>query len=98
MPNLIVMTVDGVFMTEKKKREKVVAEITAAHLAHFASDVGVPMTQEEAVAFLNRDGRAYAMWKHMMQAGEAYIRTMVQRDRTVPITLHSTTSRGRAAI
>jgi hypothetical protein len=71
-------------MTEKKKREKVVAEITAAHLAHFATDVGAPMTQEEAVAFLNRDGRAYAMWKHMMQAGEDYIRTMLQRDAALP--------------
>jgi tRNA nucleotidyltransferase (CCA-adding enzyme) len=93
------MAVDGGFMTEKKKREKVVAEITAAHLAHFASDAGVPMTQEDAVAFLNRDGRAYAMWKHMMQAGEDYIRTMVQRDRSVPIRLHSANStRGRAAV
>jgi hypothetical protein len=85
-------------MTEKKKREKVVAEITAAHLAHFASDVGVPMTQEEAVAFLNRDGRAYAMWKHMMQAGEDYIRNTVQHDRTVPIRAQPTAHRGRAAV
>lgn len=86
-------------MTEKKRREKVVAEITAAHLAHFASDVGVPMTQDEAIAFLNRDGRAYAMWKHMMQAGEDYVRTMVQRDRTLPIRLPSGCSnRGQAAV
>jgi len=86
-------------MTEKKKREKVVAEITAAHLAHFASDVGSPMTQEEAIAFLNRDGRAYAMWKHMMQAGEDYVRTMLQRDRAAVIRLQSAQSqRNRAAI
>ena len=85
-------------MTDKKKREKVVAEITAAHLAHFASDAGAPMTQEEAIAFLNHDGRAYAMWKHMMQAGEDYIRTTVQRDKTI-IRLHSAPStRNRAAV
>ncbi len=84
-------------MTEKKKREKVVAEITAAHVAHLASDVGTPMTQEEAVAFLNRDGRAYAMWKHMMQAGEDYIRTMLQRDAAAPVRLHPI-SRNRATV
>ncbi len=83
-------------MTEKKKREKVVAEITAAHLAHFATDVGAPMTQEEAVAFLNRDGRAYAMWKHMMQAGEDYIRTMLKRDAAVPSRLQVARNRATA--
>ena len=91
------MAVAGVLMTEKKKREKVVAEITAAHLAHLATDVGTPMTQEQAVAFLNRDGRAYAMWKHMMQAGEEYIRTMLQRDTAAPVQLR-TISRDRAAL
>src|SRR5689334_5098102 len=96
---ITLLSVDGVFMTEKKKREKVVAEITAAHLAHFASDVGSPMTQEEAIAFLNRDGRAYAMWKHMMQAGEDYVRTMLQRDRAAVIRLQSAQSqRNRAAV
>jgi tRNA nucleotidyltransferase (CCA-adding enzyme) len=93
------LSLDGVIMTEKKKREKVVAEITAAHLAHFASDVGTPMTQEEAIAFLNRDGRAYAMWKHMMQAGEDYIRTMVQRERTAILRMQaSPTARNRAVV
>jgi hypothetical protein len=96
---ITLLSVDGVIMTEKKKREKVVAEITAAHLAHFACDVGAPMTQEEAIAFLNRDGRAYAMWKHMMQAGEDYIRTMVQRDRTAILRMQTPqAARNRAAV
>ena len=67
-------------MTEKKKREKVNAEITAAHLIQFASELGTRMTQEDAIAFLNRNGRAYDMWKHMMQAGEEYIKKTLQRE------------------
>lgn len=67
-------------MTEKKKREKVNAEITAAHLIQFAREVGTGMTQEDAIAFLNRNGRAYDMWKHMMQAGEDYIKQTLQRE------------------
>jgi hypothetical protein len=67
-------------MTEKKKREKVNAEITAAHLIQFARELGAGMTQEEAIAFLNRNGRAYDMWKHMMQAGEEYIKQTLKRD------------------
>jgi hypothetical protein len=42
------------FMTEKNKREKVVAEITAAHLAEFAGGMGRSMTQDEAISFLNK--------------------------------------------
>jgi len=61
-------------MTEKKKREKVVAEITVAHLTQFANESGRPLTAEEAVAFLNQQGRAYEMWKHMMHAAEDYIK------------------------
>jgi hypothetical protein len=66
-------------MTGNKKREKVVAEITAAHLSQFANELGAVMTREEAIAFLNRDGRAYSMWKQMMQAGEEYIKNSLQR-------------------
>jgi len=62
-------------MTEKKKREKVVAEITLGHLTLFATEVGRSLSQDEALAFLNQDGRAYAMWKHMMHAGEEFIKS-----------------------
>ena len=69
-------------MTEKKKRQKVNAEITVAHLIQFAHEVGTGMSHEDAIAFLNRDGRAYDMWKHMMQAGEEYIKQMLKREST----------------
>jgi len=78
-------------MTEKKNREKVVAEITVAHLAEFASEIGRALSHDEAVAFLNREGRAYEMWKHMMKAGEEYVKSALQeksrfaaRTQTVP--------------
>jgi hypothetical protein len=62
-------------MTAKKQREKVVAEITVAHLTEFASEIGRKLDPDEAVAFLNQNGRAYAMWQHMMRAGEDYIKS-----------------------
>ncbi|HKN34307.1 MAG TPA: hypothetical protein VJX16_13800 [Terriglobales bacterium] len=70
-------------MTGKKKREKVTAEITAAYLSQFAGELGAVMTREEAIAFLNRDGRAYGMWKQMMQAGEEYIKNTLQQQTPV---------------
>ena len=65
-------------MTEKKKREKVVAEITLDHLMQFAREAGRPLSPQEALAFFNQDGRAYDMWKYMMQAGEQYIKSSLQ--------------------
>ena len=62
-------------MTDRKQRDKVVAEITIAHLIQFANESGRPLTTEEAMAFLNQQGRAYEMWKHMMHAAEEYIKT-----------------------
>jgi len=66
-------------MTEKKKRRKVVAEISAAHLAQFAANIGSYLSREEAIAFLNNAGHAYEMWKCMMQAGEEYITSALQK-------------------
>ncbi|HET7206655.1 MAG TPA: hypothetical protein VFI95_08750 [Terriglobales bacterium] len=86
-------------MTEKKKREKVTAEITAAHLTEFANEIGTKLSMDEAVAFLNRDGRAYAMWKRMMQAGEEYIKLTLERDSRVPVQLPASDSkRSRLAV
>jgi len=65
-------------MTDRKKREKVVAEITIAHLTQFANESGRTLSTEEAVAFLNQHGRAYEMWKHMMLAAEEYIKSTLQ--------------------
>jgi hypothetical protein len=67
-------------MTDKKKRQKVSAEITAMHVVQFAREAGAGMTHEDALAFLNRNSQAYDMWKHMMQAGEEYIKKTLQRE------------------
>jgi hypothetical protein len=69
-------------MTDKKKRERVIAEITLAHLTQFAREIGRCISHEEAVAFLNQEGRAYDMWKHMMLAGEEYIKSNLEKSRT----------------
>ena len=69
-------------MWEKKKRERVVAEITVAHLSEFAKVLGRSLSYEESVSFLNEEGRAYEMWKHMMHAGEEYIQSKLPRPRT----------------
>jgi hypothetical protein len=66
-------------MTEKRKREKVVAEITATHLTQFAHELGRRLNSDEAMAFLNQEGHAYAMWKEMMHAGEEYIKSALQK-------------------
>jgi hypothetical protein len=66
-------------MTEKKKREKVVAEITLGHLVEFAQESGMNLSREEAIAFFNQNGRAYAMWKAMMQAAEQYIKNTLKQ-------------------
>ncbi|HUI80912.1 MAG TPA: hypothetical protein VLY24_23470 [Bryobacteraceae bacterium] len=61
----------------KKKcwREKVTAEITLAHLQQFAREAGANMDAAEVAAFLNEKGRAQAVWTHMMQAGEDYVKS-----------------------
>jgi uncharacterized protein with HEPN domain len=65
----------------KKKcwREKVTAEITLAHVLQFAKEAGMTMDAAEVAAFLNEQGRAQAVWTHMMQAGEAYIKSNLAR-------------------
>ena len=65
-------------MTQKKQREKVVAEITTFHLTQMMQGLSQSLSREEAIAFLNQDGRAYEMWRHMMHAGEAYVKSTLQ--------------------
>ena len=67
-------------MTQKRKREKVVAEITAAHLMQLMQEQGRFLDQQQAVNFLNEEGRAYIMWKQMMYAGENYIKSVLAQD------------------
>lgn len=85
-------------MTGKKKRDKVVAEITLAHLIQLALENGHSLTQEEAIAFLNQDGRAYAMWKHMMQAGEEYIKSSLKRSSRDPLPVRFAANGRRIAV
>ena len=60
-------------MTEKKDRERVIAEITLSHLVRLGNEQGCPVSRQQALAFLNQEGRAFDMWKHMMQAAEEFI-------------------------
>jgi hypothetical protein len=60
-------------MTEKRNRERVIAEITLSHLIRLCSERGCAVSREQALAFLNQEGRAYEMWKHMMRAAEDFI-------------------------
>ena len=60
-------------MTDKKERERVIAEITLSHLMRLGNEQGCPVSREQALAFLNEEGRAFEMWKHMMQAAEEFI-------------------------
>jgi hypothetical protein len=57
----------------KKDRERVTAEITLSHLMRLGNEQGCPLSREHALAFLNQEGRAFEMWKHMMNAAEDFI-------------------------
>lgn len=50
-----------------------IAEITLSHLVRLGNEQGCPVSREQALAFLNQEGRAFEMWKHMMQAAEKFI-------------------------
>ena len=73
-------------MAELKKcwRQKVVAEMTAAHLQQFAQEMGTSLSAPDALVFLNEHGRAYEMWKEMMRAGEDYIKSKLQESCRLP--------------
>jgi len=60
-------------MMQKRDRNRVMTEITVPHLLRLANEHGCSVSQEQAATFLNQDGHAYEMWKHMMQAGEEFI-------------------------
>jgi hypothetical protein len=75
-------------MIPRKKREKVVAEITTTHLMQLMQEQGRLLDQQQAVNFLNEGDRAYVMWKQMMYAGENYIKSvLVQSSETSACTL-----------
>ena len=66
-------------MAEKKDRERVIAEVTLSHLIRLADGQGCPVSRQQALAFLNQEGRAFEMWKHMMQAAEEFIAVSLLR-------------------
>jgi hypothetical protein len=55
------------------------AEITISYVLRLANEQGRSVSREQARVFLNEDGRAYDMWKHMMQAGEEFIASNLLR-------------------
>jgi hypothetical protein len=67
-------------MTDKKDRERVIAEITLSHLMRLGNEQGCPVSREQALVFLNQEGRAFEMWKHMMQAAEKFIACSLLRN------------------
>lgn len=68
-------------LTKKIWREKVTAEITLAHMEQFARELGSNLSVAEVAAFLNEKGRAQDIWTHMMQAGEAYVKSNLEGKR-----------------
>ena len=61
------------YQKDKKDRERVIAEITLSHLIRLGIEQGCPVSRQQALAFLNQEGRAFEMWKHMMEAAEEFI-------------------------
>ena len=61
-----------------------IAEITLSHLMRLGNEQGCPVSQEQALAFLNQEGRAFEMWKHMMRAAEDFITCSLLRHSLSP--------------
>jgi len=69
----------GNAMADKKDRERVIAEVTLSHLIRLADEQGRPVSRQQALKFLNEEGQAFEMWKHMMQAAEEFIAVSLLR-------------------
>ena len=86
-------------MMQKKDRDRVMAEITLSHLLRLANEHGCPVSRVQALAFLNEQGRAFEMWKHMMQAGEEFIASsLLHRELTEGHTVHGSTTNSAGCI
>lgn len=44
-----------------------------------ANEFGCSVSRDQALAFLNQEGHAFEMWKHMMRAGEDFIARSLSR-------------------
>jgi len=62
-------------MSGTRRRNRVVAEITLAHIRQLGTVFGCAATEEEVLTFLNENGHAYRMWMCMMQAAESFIKS-----------------------
>jgi hypothetical protein len=62
-----------------RRRDRVVAEITVAHIRQLAMRFGCPASEDHVLTFLNEDGHAYAQWMRMKQAGEEFIKSNLPR-------------------
>jgi hypothetical protein len=71
--------------SKKCWRERVTAEITVAHLVEFARETGSELSLQQAANFLNENGHAYAMWMHMMRAGEEFIKASIGSANRMPV-------------
>ena len=49
-------SVGGKAMTDKKDRERVIAEITLSRLMRLGNEQGCPVSREQALTFLNHKG------------------------------------------
>lgn len=50
-----------------------IAKVTLPHLLRLANEQGCALSREQALLFLNQEGRAFEMWKYLMQAGEDFV-------------------------
>jgi len=66
-------------MSGTRRRNRVVAEITLAHIRQLATVFGCAATEEEVLTFLNENGHAYEMWICMMQAAEDFIKSNLRK-------------------
>ena len=62
---------------QKRDRERVLAEITLSYLMRLAIEQGCPVSREQALEFLNEEGRAYEMWKSHDAGGGGFYRTQL---------------------
>jgi hypothetical protein len=60
-------------MTEKRKKRERYRRNHTVSFMRLANEFGCSVSREQALAFLNQEGRAFEMWKYMMQAGENFI-------------------------
>ena len=80
-------------MAGTHRRNRVVAEITLAHIRQLAAAFGCPADEAHVLSFLNEEGHAYEMWICMMQAGENFIKSNFPRVLSDPVPIRESAAR-----